>query len=33
MADRALKENVSRFDAKPTVTHFIFAHSKTQQHT
>jgi MFS family permease len=34
MADRALEENVSRFQAKPNkVTHFIYAHSKTQQHT
>jgi MFS family permease len=33
MADRAIEENVDRFDAKPKVTHFIYAHSKTQQNT
>jgi hypothetical protein len=33
MADRALEEDVDRFDANPKVTHFIYAHSKTQQHT
>lgn len=33
MADRALEENVSRFEAKPSkTTHFIYAHSMTQQH-
>jgi len=33
MADRAIEEDVDRFEAKPKVTHFIYAHRKTQQHT
>jgi MFS family permease len=33
VADRAIEENVDRFDAKPKVTHFIYARSTTQQHT
>jgi MFS family permease len=33
MADRALEEDVGRFEAKPKVTHFIYAHSKTRQHS
>jgi hypothetical protein len=33
MADRAIEEDVDRFDAKPKVTHFIYAHRKTQQPT
>jgi MFS family permease len=32
MADRAIEEDVDRFDANPKVTHFINAQSKTQQH-
>ena len=30
MADRALEEDVGRFEAKPRVTHFSCAHSKTK---
>jgi len=33
VADRTIEENVDRFDANPKVTHFIYARSKTQQHT
>jgi len=33
LADRAIEENVDRFDANPKVTHFIYARGKTQQHT
>jgi MFS family permease len=33
MADRAIEEEVDRFDANPRVTHFIYAHRKTQQDT
>ena len=33
MDDRAIEEDVDRFDAKPKVTHFIYAHRKTQEHT
>jgi len=33
MADRAIEKDVDRFDANPKVTHFIYAHSKTQQPT
>jgi MFS family permease len=33
MADRAIEENVDRVDANPKVTHFIYAHGKTQQHS
>jgi hypothetical protein len=33
MADRAIEEDVDRFEAKPKVTHFVYAHRKTQQHT
>ena len=33
VADRALEEDVDRFDAKPKVTHFIYAHGKTRQQT
>ena len=28
IADRAIEENVDRFDANPKVTHFIYAQSK-----
>jgi len=31
MADRAIEEDVDRFDANPKVTHFIYAHSKTRR--
>ena len=33
MADRAIEEEVDRFDANPRVTHFIYAHRKTHLHT
>jgi MFS family permease len=33
MADRAVEEDVARFEASPKVTHFIYAHSKTRPHT
>jgi MFS family permease len=32
MADRAIEEDVDRFDGNPKVTHFIYAYRKTQQH-
>ena len=31
MADRAIEEDVDRFDANPKVTHFVYAHGRTRQ--